>query len=426
MWSKSFGAAGRQNMPDQLACDGSGNCVIVLGQGRGVDIGAGPSTGGVVAKLDQAGNVVWSRNWTGASCLAVATDTDGTVAVVGALSARVDFDGVSLGPLDEGSFNAYVAKLDAAGACLWVRRFGASAPNVNSLATTVSFDPSGAVVVGGRFGVRIDLGAGDLTAPNLSGQDGFLLKLSPDGDHVWSRSFGSASAAVESVAVGALGDVVCTGWFAEHLDIGGAAVATADGEFRMYVAGFGPQGDATFLKTYGSWDVPVFSCRAALEPSGRIALTGSFTGSVDFGGGVMTAPDSGAAYVAHLSPSGEHIWSKSFGNGLTQAGASVSVDAAGKVYATGGFAGTVDFGAGSLTCVGEENVFLLEFGPFGNLLGARQFGAAGRQMGLAVAVGAGGEPVIAGSFTGSIDFGGGPIQAVGEADIFIASISASN
>src|SRR5262249_61230084 len=85
--------------------------------------------------------------------------------------------------------------------------------------------------------------------------------------------------------------------------------------------------------------------------NGSVAITGTFQGSMNFGGGTILA--TGAydnIFVTMLSGSGTHLWSKGFGSldGANNFGKGIAVDASGNVVVTGYFQGTIDFGGGSL------------------------------------------------------------------------------
>ena len=71
-----------------------------------------------------------------------------------------------------------------------VGRFGGAGSDYGM---AVAVDATGAVLVSGRFEDSIELGGPALLAPEGS-QDAFLLELSPDGAHVWSRRFGGPGA----------------------------------------------------------------------------------------------------------------------------------------------------------------------------------------------------------------------------------------
>ena len=91
-------------------------------------------------------------------------------------------------------------------------------------------------------------------------------------------------------------------------------------------------------------------------------MTGYFTGSVDFGGGVLSG--SGLdLFVAKYSSAGAHMWSRRYGGFDTQIGNSVASAATGEVSVAGYFSNTIDFGAGLLTSAGSYDAFLAGIGP---------------------------------------------------------------
>ncbi|HTN91516.1 MAG TPA: hypothetical protein VL242_47940, partial [Sorangium sp.] len=106
---------------------------------------------------------------------------------------------------------------------------------------------------------------------------------------------------------------------------------------------------------------------------------------------------------------------RGYGGPGDERGAAIASDAAGNLYVTGAFEGTVDFGAGPLTSAGQEDVFLLKLDPSGTLLWSRSFGSVSREWGDAVTVDGSGNIFLAGGYNGglgapTVDFGGGPLE----------------
>ncbi|KYF82239.1 hypothetical protein BE17_14220 [Sorangium cellulosum] len=91
-------------------------------------------------------------------------------------------------------------------------------------------------------------------------------------------------------------------------------------------------------------------------------------------------------------------WARGFGSPGLDEGEGIASDAAGNTYVIGSFSGTVDFGAGPLTSTGFEDVFLLKFDPSGALIWSKRFGTLHRELGGAVAVDVNGDVVIAGRY----------------------------
>jgi hypothetical protein len=166
----------------------------------------------------------------------------------------------------------------------------------------------------------------------------------------------------------------------------------------------------------------------AIVPSnGDVVIGGGFTGTVNLGGGLATSHGMDAAtpgydtFVAKFDSHGNYKWAKTFGNGLLVGANSVAVDGSGKVALAGIFQGSVDFGGGSLTAVGDYDVFVVEFDPSGTFLWSKRFGVAGQTQNLdSVVVDQTGNVIIAGQARGGVDFGGGP-----KTGFFIAKFNAT-
>jgi hypothetical protein len=152
----------------------------------------------------------------------------------------------------------------------------------------------------------------------------------------------------------------------------------------------------------------------ALDPAGNVVVTGGFSGSIDFGGGPLTAVGTDA-FLAKLTPAGGHIWSKRFGDSGSPQGVAVAVSSSGKILMVGSFSGTVDFGGGPLVGAADGDVFAAEFDSNGNHLWSAAFGdATGSQGGASAAFDSNDNMLIAGwAYGGSINLGGGSFTANG-------------
>jgi hypothetical protein len=105
--------------------------------------------------------------------------------------------------------------------------------------------------------------------------------------------------------------------------------------------------------------------------------------------------------------SGDHVWSKSFGNTGSNDARDVASDNSGKVIITGGFEDTINFGNGSLTSAGGQDVFIAKFSPGGNLLSSGAFGDGSTpQSGFRLATDNYNNIIVLGEFEGTVDFDG--------------------
>lgn len=165
----------------------------------------------------------------------------------------------------------------------------------------------------------------------------------------------------------------------------------------------------------------------AFDAAGNLYATGSFDGSIDFGGGALMSAGGKDVFVVKLGPSGEHIFSKSFGDAAAdQVGLSIAVGADGSAVITGHFAGSIDFGAGSMMSAGGKDVFVAKLSSAGDVVWAGAFGGAGAlQEGLAASVDGAGDVFVAGVFDGTLDVDGTPHVSLGGQDAFVAKLASA-
>jgi hypothetical protein len=172
-----------------IAVDADGN-VIVTGSAwqAPLDFGCGsPATRNslFLAKLDAAGRCVWSKGESNgyAQYLRVATDPSGHILWVGTASRPLAELGCE--PPSADVSGLFVAKVGPSGACVWTKRPGQAS------AVALRIDRTGNTILSGtldnwKWGAvgTIDLGCGALTA---LGSAEFVAKLDPSGTCMWSR-----------------------------------------------------------------------------------------------------------------------------------------------------------------------------------------------------------------------------------------------
>jgi uncharacterized protein (AIM24 family) len=244
------------------------------------------------------------------------------------------------------------------------------------------------------------------------------------GNELWSKRFGDASGQHgTSVAVDDQGNVVVTGFFAGAIDLGGGALLSAGGE-DLFVAKLDASGNHLWSKRFGD-AANQYGQGIGVDSAGNVFVTGYFSGAMDFGAGALQSAGGEDLFVVKLDASGNPLWSKSFGDAADQNGACVAVDSAGNVLVTGSFSGSADFGGGALQALGNKDIFLLKLDANGAHLWSSRFGDAMDQHGESVAVDGAGNVLVTGSFSGAVDFGGGTLQGLGNKDIFLLKLDAN-
>jgi len=198
-----------------------------------------------------------------------------------------------------------------------------------------------------------------------------------------------------------------------------------------------PNGAHMFSKAFGSVpDVAVYGTPegeggfgVAVDKSGNVLVTGFFDGSIDFGGGPLTSPNGRAIFVAKFSGvNGSHVWSKGYG-ASTGGGEpnAIAVDASGNVIVAGRFTGTLDFGGGALTSSAAIDIFVAKLsGVDGSHLWSKVFLGSNTLDAPGVAVDAAGNVLVSGGFHGTTDLGGGPLIGGGSVAIFVGKLSGAD
>jgi Fibronectin type III domain len=441
MWSDAFGST-QDDRGRSVAIDQSGNVVMTGHFRQTVDFGGGPLTAAIycllgicnpgyppdifLAKVSPAGAHLWSKRIGGHgedSGSAVAVDSDGDVLLTGTVGPNVDFGGGELPSLS--GIDIFVAKYSGVdGSYRWARRFGSTSDDVSSYAIAV--DPWGDVVITGQFLGTVDFGGGPLTS--TGGWDIFVAKYSGvDGSPLWARRLGNAlDNSGLGVAVDGLGNVVVTGYFYGVADFGGPAPLTSAGDRDIFLAKYrAADGAYLWAKQIGSAAFDHGNA-VAVDSADNILLTGSFVGTLNFGGpGSLSTPTAiNDVFVAKYTSSGAYLWAQRFGGTNGDWGTALAVDGSDNVVVTGAFQGTVDFGNGPLTSAGSFEIFVLKLPPTGGTpLWSRRFGSTGDERSLALAAGPDGSVAVTGYFPGTVNFGDGPLTSAGSSDIFLLRIA---
>lgn len=374
---------------------------------------------------------VWGRFFgdpNGQYARAVAVDANNNVAITGQFEGSVDFGGGPLAATGTG-YDVYVAKYDRFGNYRWSKRFG---DNGNQFGMSVAFDPAGNVFVAGRVFTGINFGGGLLDAHGSD--DVFVAKLDPDGNHVWSKSFGGPGAdRCERIAVDSAGNVIVAGGFSGTASFGGASLTSA-GLRDVFVIKLDPTGNVVFRqRAGGAGDDLAYG--VATDGTNNVIVTGTFAGSVDFGGPPIVSEGDADVFVAKLDPAGAHLWSERFGGAGADEAQDVAVSpAAGEVVLTGTFSSTIDFsgeqGGSTLTSAGSRDIFVAKLDAAGGHVFSQRFGDAQDQLSTefetgartSVALDALGNILLSGTLYGAADFGGGTHTSAGRTDVYLAKL----
>ena len=363
VWSARFGTYSLDQGLG-VTCDAWGNVILAGEFASTISLGGYTLTSVgesdiFLAKFDGDGDHVWSRGFGGPTHWDeprnIAVDNAGNVLLTGNFGVTIDFGG---GPLTGiNGQDIFIAKFDADGNHIW--SYGYSHPS-GQWGGGIAADSQGNVLWTAVYRDTIDVGGGPLT--HSGGLGSVLAKFDPLGNHVWSQSFNIiAIGAVRShdVAVDGSNNVHVTGGFGGFVDFGGGTLTAIIED--TFVAKYDTNGDHVWSRNFTPSTDDDRAEGIAVDASGNVFLAGNFEGSVDLGGGPLTSAGRRDGYIAMLDSNGQHVWSLRFGQETRDWANRVVVDPWGNAIVIGLFEGTIDLGGGPITAGGITDFFLAKY-----------------------------------------------------------------
>ncbi len=259
-----------------------------------------------ITKLTTAGALVYSTYFGGTSNdegWSIAVDTTGAAYITGNTAGTIPVLN-AFQPSIAGPVNAFVAKLNAAGALSYSTYLGGSG---SAQARGIAVDSAGAAYIAGYVS-----GAGfptlNTAAPSTNGSsvDGFMTKLSPAGSLVYSTYFGGASSdIVGGLAIDSTGAAYVAGsTLSSDFPTLNASQVTYGGSGDGFVTKFSPSGVISY-STFLGGAASDSAVGIATDNTGAVFVTGATSGTFPvspayqstFGGG-------GDGFVVKISPGG--------------------------------------------------------------------------------------------------------------------------
>jgi hypothetical protein len=264
-----------------------------------------------------------------------------------------------------------------------------------------------------------DPNAGSAILSSAGMQDGYIVKINPQGDHVWSISFGAANDdIVYDLAFDGQNNLYVTGEFRGTVNFdpsnGGLAAMstiTAFSGVNAFVAKYNPDGDLLWVrKIGGSSQGYETGYSIDVDISGNVVSTGRMYGLVDLDptAGVVEQGVSWSysMYIQKLTSAGEFVWARNFVNSWAVPN-NIKLDATGQVYTTGIFYAAMDFdpGSASFSLNGQYyDSYILKLNSQGNFVWARHLTSSNTCNADDMEFDEDGNLYIVGGYNGNTDF----------------------
>lgn len=430
-WVKTTGSAGTSEIvPSASAVDASKN-VITVGTFSGsfdFDPGIGISTLNTlvgisniyIQKLDSSGNFLWAVSLVGngnSSVNAVKTDGLGNIYLAGSINSAVDFDpgsGINM-VVPTGDQDAFIFKLNANGAPVWIHHFGVGLYNASS--QVLAIDNNSDVVISGFFQNSVDFNPGaGINYLNASGwSDNFILKLDAAGNYIYAKSLsGTDYADVKGISIDLSNNILMTGTFYGTVDFdpnGGILNYTSNNSEDIYMLKLNSSGSLIWAHQLGN-DGYESVAGIANDNNGNVYIAGSFSDSIDINPGVSTnmlyAVGNSDLMVLQLAANGNFQWGKRIGGLYTSQINSMAIDNNNHFYMAGIFEDVVDFDPGSsvhnLTSMGGYDMFIVSLDGIGNFNSAHRIGGNMDERAVQLTINNANNLFCTGLFKDTVDF----------------------
>lgn len=311
-----------------IAVDREGNAWLG-GTAAGFALGAERlPEGPFVARLSRQGALERVRGFGGDGALtvqALAADGAGGVVLVGDFTGRRDF-GDTTRDAGPGGRAAFAVRLAGDGATRWSRTWNAGAEGLVT-ARGVAVDLFGGIHVAGGYAGAVSFGGS--TFVTVRQRTPFILKLSPEGAHAWSRDLRGAEGMATAVAVGP-DRVFLGGNFSGRFYFHGQAHAA--GGYQGFLAAYSAGGQERWSRSFAATATAL-----ATDEAGQLTVAGTHDGGLDMGPARGATP--AGLYVARLFPEdGASLWVRGFTAPRAALARTVAVDPSGHTLVAGALA----------------------------------------------------------------------------------------
>jgi len=371
------------------------------------------------------GQYIWAKAeglWEYDYGYGITTDNTGNVYVAGKYEMNgAIFSGTPISCA--GNHDIFVAKYDPAGTMQWIRTAGGY---TGDYAEALSCDGSYLYVSGEieGYGNTISFPGSTITLQCVGDNDAFLCKYDLNGNLLWARSEG---ALLSEKAIGNTydsdGNIYICGYFSDNTKFNGVTHTGAGGR-DIYLAKYDQNGVFQWIQYAGSSgrdEAKSIKCDA----SGNVYICGMYSNGANFSGQVVNSPNGYYnAFLAKYNSSGTLQWIQTGGGDYDEVAWSLALDNTNRIYVTGEFNASANFGTHQIITSGNADVFIAAYDTDGAIVWIKK--AGGPLIDRARGIGCNGINVyLTGQFGATANFGTSMVSAADSSDIFIAGINSA-
>lgn len=355
LWGTYYGGNNRESNFVSSYLDGNGDLLVLSNTqstsniatvgSHMVNYAGGGQFDAFLVKFNSSGTLLWGTYYGGLGNdegQSICSNKNNEIFITGGTHSTAGFTTAgSFQPSNAGSSDAFIVKFNSNGVRQWGTYYGGAG---NERGNSIEVDSSGSIYVGGITTSSFGISNGNIHQSNYGGvYDGFLLKLTPNGNRTWCTYYGgNNSDFVTDISIDINQNIYISGNTKSTNGISSPnshMSSYGGGQYDGFIAKFRSNGTRLWGTYYGGngnyFDYgescgtdsksSVYLIGYTNSPSG-IATNGSHQAS--FGG----AND---CYIAKFDSLGIRIWSTYFGGSMADNGRDCSIDSLDNVYVSG-------------------------------------------------------------------------------------------
>ena len=298
-------------------------------------------------------------------------------------------------------------------------------------ATRVVMDNEGNTYMTGYYNEEATLGSIVIPFSNPHSKEVFIAKIDPNGNFLWVKNgVNYYDDRGLGICLDNNNNVYVTGTCWGGIQFGPLYASTPSSfTDNIFFVKLDSDGNFLFLDIMGSDEGDDQGLDVASDGNGHIYLTGfissySLVGDAVFGSLNTPAPLDSLAFLAKFDiATNNWLWVRTFDGDHLNKDNKVACDQYGNAYVCGGYKGTVDFGANTVTSNGDRDIFVTKYDPSGNHIYVASAGGPLEDRADGIAIGLDDHVYLTGEFRDKAIFGSDTINNNGGpngADIFVS------
>ena len=366
-----------------------------------------------LAKYDNAGNELWSKNFGGTNTFnnmeyggVIAVDNaNNCLYYTGNYFGSLTIDAFTISSL--GGLDIFIAKFDLSGNCQWLKKAGSALDDSPSAAT---LDANGNIYWTGELASN-----GTFDSYSLS-KGVFLSKIDPAGNTLWAHNQFTGGSPAQLFING--NEILMSGYTNNDTLTIDTAILISNNNIDCFLAKTDLNGSVLSAKRFGG-NLFQYALDFETDANGNIFLIGAFEDSLVVDAFTLSNNGKYDFFFAKFDSNFNAIWiQQSHATGSAGAKSNSLVkDIDGMFYVAGQFSGNASFGSFNTSTANSSDFFIARYDDTGNCIGVRHFGFA---VAARSEIDSNGDIIVSGTFANTVNIGSTSLTSHGGSDMFFA------